>query len=731
MKEPASDLATLVIALVIAALARVDTAVGLVLSYLGAWALVNLARAVGWPRAPIAAPKLVIAIAILAVLLVPLRDLATRSSALAEHEALASPLEHIGDRLALESDPAITPALVSGDRPQTYFVRASGSHVRVRLGAELEWIDAEGLGHGVFRVEYDPRRDGAPPPHAHETLATISVDGALSTRRLLAVTPMPHPRWLRLSPDRARACVPSEETDEVIVISTGRESERIETLDGPTDCAIANDGSLYVTHRFARDVLHVDASRARSTLDAFGFGAVAIAILGDDLCIAREGPGSEIRCLHDGASLAIAGTPLFLVSVFPDVALVVATRSPAALMRIERANGALVVRESISLVSPAAHVSADPSEPTLLVALTDLDGPGHAGLGNHFVEDRVASLDTSRFVLLDDHLTNWRTERQDHAGDVDRGASPLGISRSTRGTSWVAFAGTDEIEEIGGDLARPRVIDTAALGVSAPFSVVELADGSLVVTSPSSGLVVVLDADGELRSSIALASDDHELLRDDPDALQLRFGERAFYEATRSGVSCQSCHLHGGTDGVTHNIGGRIAAPTLDVRGLCGTSPYLRDGSYPRLRDLHEVAVTEYRGYREPAGDRGATIEAWLRTLPTQRSFAARDPEREREGLDVFFRAGCPECHAPPAFTSLGLHAIESVFPAAPARTEGRLLDVPSLRGVGASAPYLYDARAETLRSIFEDHNDPDRHGHTRELDSDALDALVAFLRSL
>jgi hypothetical protein len=305
----------------------------------------------------------------------------------------------------------------------------------------------------------------------------------------------------------------------------------------------------------------------------------------------------------------------------------------------------------------------------------------------------------------------------------------MGLFATTRGTQWVAFSGTDEIEELGG--AAPHVIDLAPLGVSAPHAVVELADGTIVVTSPSSGRIAVLDHDGALLRSIELAPGDRELLRGDAASLQLRYGERAFYEATRSGVSCESCHLHGGTDGATHNIGGRVAAPTLDVRGLLGTSPYLRDGSYPRIRDLDEVARTEYRGYRLPAGDRGANVEAWLRTQAIPPTFVARDAMREREGLDVFFRAGCPDCHAAPAFTSLGSHAIEAVFPDAPRASQGRLLDVPSLRAVAVSAPYLFDGRAATLEAIFDEHNRADRHGHTRALDASERAALMTFLRSL
>lgn len=719
MRRPALDLATLVIAVVIAAAARVEGLVGLVLAYGAAWLAVNVATVRGWPPSELRVPVPVAVMLVLVVVAVPSRDLATRTTTIVEHEALSSPLEHLADRLALETGPAIAPSLVSTDRPQTFFVRAAGARVRVRFGAGLPWLEAEGMGHGVFRLDYDPR--GAEVPSGHATEATIEVDGQPSPRTLRVASPAPHPRWPRRSANGTRACIPSEETDEVVIVALDAEPERVETYDAPTDCVIADDGTMFVAHRHAGRIMH--RSRAGRTVDIdVGGSASALALLDERPCIARDG---EVRCFGPHPLRAhVEGTPLFLAGVPGEAALVLATRSPASLVRLERDGETLGVRTVHPLTTPPAFLVVE--GPRVVVALSDRDD---AGLGNHFVQDRIATFDARTLALLEDRPTAYRTERQDHAGDVDRGASPMGIAPTTRGTTWVAFAGTDEIEELGGP--APRVIDTAPFGASAPFGVVELADGAIVVTSPSSGLVIVLEPDGRVRARVALAPSDRELLAEDPDALQLRYGERAFYEATRSGVSCQSCHLHGGTDGAVHNIGGRVLAPTLDVRGLIGTSPYLRDGSYPRLRDLHEVAVTEYRGYRESAGDRGANVEAWLRTLPPPPTFVRREPALEREGLDVFFRAGCPDCHAAPAFTSLGLHAVDAVFPGEHGRGEGRLLDVPSLRSLAVSAPYLYDGRAATLRAVLTDQNPGDRHGHTRHLDPPALDALEAFLRSL
>lgn len=730
MKERGPDLAMLVLGLVIAAALRAASFAGLLGALTIAFVLVNVARVLGWPRPLPSLPRGVVALALVVAVAVPLGDLASRAHALLETEGLRGLGEHVADRARVEADPSIAPPLVPGDRPLTYFVRASGEHVRVRLGPSMEWIEAEALGHDVFRADYDPTEHGAPDATAHETVASIEVDERITTRTLLAATPAPHPRWLRLSPDRARACVTSEESDEVITFGAG-EPVRTPTLDGPTDCAIEDDGTVHVVHRYASALLSIEDGRATRSIELGSRGAVSLAATAEGFFLAIDGRVGEVLRLSRDLALVeratLPGHPTFMASTGTSV--LVTTTAPATLTRLG-AGGSLGVVAMRALVGPAVHLAVTPDGRAVVLALTDFVEDGAPHLGNHYVEDRLATFAATSLALLEDRPTARRTARQDHAGDVDRGASPMGLSFTVRGTLLVAFAGTDEVSELDG-LAPARSLDTAPHGLSAPFSAVELANGTMVVTSPSSGRITVFAPDRSVELSLALAPSDRELLHDDPDALQLRFGERAFYEATRSGISCQSCHLHGGSDGAFHNIGGRLAAPTLDVRGVLGTSPYLRDGTYPLLRDLHEVAITELRGYREPGGDRARTLEAWMRTLPPPPRQVPRDPQQERAGLDVFVRAGCPDCHAAPAFTSLTLHPIEAVFPDAPTRAEGRVLDTPSLRSVATSAPYLYDGRAVSIEAVFRDHNASDRHGHTAALSDDELTALFAFLRSL
>ena len=104
---------------------------------------------------------------------------------------------------------------------------------------------------------------------------------------------------------------------------------------------------------------------------------------------------------------------------------------------------------------------------------------------------------------------------------------------------------------------------------------------------------------------------------DDPATLLIRRGERAFYEGTRAGISCQSCHAHGDSDYTRHDIGQGIVPSVLSVRGIAGTSPYLRDGSHWRLRDLHDLAEEGYRGYtRQVEWDRSRALAAYMQSLP-------------------------------------------------------------------------------------------------------------------
>jgi hypothetical protein len=270
------------------------------------------------------------------------------------------------------------------------------------------------------------------------------------------------------------------------------------------------------------------------------------------------------------------------------------------------------------------------------------------------------------------------------------------------------------------------------LPLVAPHGVADLGDGHWAVSSPSAGVIGVFDG----REQVAL----HRLAPDDGlDAAGLlrRRGERAFYESTSTGLSCQSCHLHAGDDRSAHDITSKgkdkvMLKATLSTRGVAGTAPYLRNGSFPRIADLADVGRFPYR---RRIVDRGAVLDAYVKglALPLHpRTIEQRDHDRERRGHDAFVEARCNLCHVPPAFTNLSRHPIRALFPRFGQKVgAGHVLDTPSLLGLWQSAPYLVDGRAATLRSIFTEHNPDNRHGDSQALSEAELDDLVYFLEGL
>jgi hypothetical protein len=685
--------------------------------------------------------------------------LGARAEELLDHESFHGLGEHLADRIRLERAVAMHPPLVVDARPQRFYVRADDARgVRVTLAPGVRPLDAQPLGHGLFRLDYDPRAHGA-PMRGGSVDAVLEVDGDAHARAVTVVRALAHPRVLHASPDGRHACTTSEETDEAFVVDAAGALLRLPTRDGPADCAWLDDATLALAHRHDARLTFVSlADRAETTL-AIGHGAQRLAVSADGtrLAVLLDGPSTRVRgevVLVDvarrrvTARASLAGVPDFVAFASDARALVVAQRAPAALLRVVHEGASLRVERTRPLLAPATAFAPLDGGARLVFAATDWHDAATPHLGNHFIADQLLTVDAQTLALVAQRFTATRSARQDAAGDVDRGLSPLGLTPKPDGDWLVAFAGSDELALVSPRGAPTRAFDVARAGLSAPHSVVALAgpDGAvLVATSPSSGLVAVLDArTGAPRTLHRLAPDDRALLHADPDALARRYGERAFYEGTRAGIACQSCHPHGGTDGMAHNIGGRVLAPTLPLFGLAGTSPYLRDGSYPRVADLLEVAEHRYRGYREPAGDRGATLDTWVRALPLP---APRPPEvaspssesspswsvvsgSERRGLDAFARAGCPSCHAFPAFTNLGRHAARAVFPRG-RHAPGAALDTPSLRAVSRRERFLHDGRARSLAAIFDAHDPDGRHGRAHELEPAARADLIAFLESL
>ena len=643
---------------------------------------------------------------------------------LTDREGLLELAPRLSDRLALTNEVTFAPPLLRFDQPQTFFARTSEDAAQAVLVVSDQRHEGQALRHGVFR--FDVHVQGSTQAFDEAFPVMIEVDGTPHTQHVLAVSPLAHPS--RIGVGNGKACIISEETDEMRILDEhGALSTPFHPGDGPVACAFSGE-SIVILLRYELYITSMRDGTWRRGAE-IGLGATAMARTNSHLAVLVEGLTNEFLLLDaEGmnvlARMPLVGVPIDLATT-GDV-IFIATRSPARIHRIQVQGNALRLTQTRALAMPAFAITANAD--SVVLASTDYRDLAEENPGNHFIEDQLIWLDTTSLVTSRIEPTARRTARQDHAGDVDRGLSPISLAFDEEGALLVAFAGSFELARFPRS-GLPTYLDMRRdLGMPRAFVQV---GGHYVATSPSEGQSATLDRSLRVLRVDAWGPSTQALRSEDPNALRVRMGEQAFWEGTRAGASCQSCHLLGATDGEAHNIGQRILAPTLDVRGLEGTAPFLRDGSYPALGDLYEVAVEEYRGYRTHAGNRQATLDAFMRTLPLPHIESPRAIERERRGLDAFFEARCAECHTPPAFTNLSRHAARDLFPDAVLHDESISLDVPSLRALRTSAPYLFDGRAETLGEVLIEHNASRRHGDAISLSDEAQRDLLFFLESL
>jgi hypothetical protein len=659
---------------------------------------------------------------------------------IATQEGLFGASERFFDRLRLQSEPALAPPLLSTDRPQSFFVNAPGTRrLRVRFLATESPRDAQALGAGLFRIDYDPRAS-AKALHEGPLTVQLELDGQRIERSLQVVEPLPHPRWFCVSPSRTAAATPSEETDELIV-SADHALLRIATGDGPVDCAWLDEQHVVVSHRFEAALWVIDVAQRKVARTVPLTAAAARMALSPDrsrLVVAQLGRTPQLTVwlvpeLRELARVPLAEAADWLVFGSDADSLLVSLRGAACLQRWARSGDGYALAKNLQLGRPALTLARSRDGARAWLATTDFRPDGRRQLGNHFVQDQLLTVDTASLRVLERRLSARRSERQSKPGDVDQGASPMGLAELSDGTLAVSFAGSDALGRLDPQTQDFTMLDLAPSGVLAPHGVAELVDGSLLLSSPVAGALAWLGA-GARPVVLPLGPSDAQLRTDRPAALRRRIGEHAFYEGTRSGISCQSCHIHADSDRSAYNLGDHRLVATLSVRGLMGTAPYLRDGSYARIRDLDEVAQTLYRGYLRHEPNRALALEAFVAALPRPDPLprAQRDPAAEERGYTAFRKAHCERCHAPPAFTNLGQVPARSLFPRWAAKLPAtELFDVPSLLSLSASAPYLNDGRARDLGAVLDENSESNLHGDTRALDTRERRDLIAFLESL
>lgn len=193
---------------------------------------------------------------------------------------------------------------------------------------------------------------------------------------------------------------------------------------------------------------------------------------------------------------------------------------------------------------------------------------------------------------------------------------------------------------------------------------------------------------------------------------------------------------------------------TLSSPGALGWSDTAAFARHLRGMPSYRSAFLRVFGTEPSAALAAKAIAAFLRILlsgnaPYDR-FVHGDStalsRQQRQGMELFFRLGCAECHRPPLFTDYDFHCtglLSHYWEEGRAAVTGNPTDVarfrtPSLRNVALTAPYLHDGSLASLREVLQRYNAggypvPTKDARIRPLglSEHELDALEAFLHSL
>jgi len=201
-------------------------------------------------------------------------------------------------------------------------------------------------------------------------------------------------------------------------------------------------------------------------------------------------------------------------------------------------------------------------------------------------------------------------------------------------------------------------------------------------------------------------------------------GRTLFHLETGTGLACASCHPEGQDDGRVWNFTGFGPRRTQSLRGgILGSEPFHWDG---QEADFTALAVDVMQGrmagplLSQPHMDALAVYVDGFKAMPAPATPASGDVAHGK-ALFEDQTVGCATCHSGPRFSNDQTVSVGG--------NDGPL-QVPSLVGVWARAPYLHDGCAGTLMERFT-RCDAGQHGNVKGLSGDDLNAIVAYLDTL
>ncbi len=217
-------------------------------------------------------------------------------------------------------------------------------------------------------------------------------------------------------------------------------------------------------------------------------------------------------------------------------------------------------------------------------------------------------------------------------------------------------------------------------------------------------------------------------------------GRRLFYDANdrrvsglTASVACSSCHLEGRDDGHVWSFpDGPRQTPTLAGRGMADTAPFHWSGEFPQMAAFLNHTVVSRMGGRGLDTVSATALTHYMEALPAPENpyLKAELTAQQSHGRQVFAKAQCNACHSGQWLTNNTNAAVGTLAKRDNGLVVSQGLNVPSLRGLARSGPYLHDGSVVTLGERVV-KNDGDKHGKTSDLTKTEVDDLVAYLQTL
>ncbi len=246
-------------------------------------------------------------------------------------------------------------------------------------------------------------------------------------------------------------------------------------------------------------------------------------------------------------------------------------------------------------------------------------------------------------------------------------------------------------------------------------------------------------------------------------------GKKIFYDASSEQIaqdgylSCASCHLEGGSDGqiwdlTSLNEGLRN---TIDLRGKSGTGHGRLHwtANFDEVHDFeHQIRLLnsgtglleqkDFEQHQDPLGTPKAGIsedlDALAEYVASLSSFSV-SPYKHSDGSltadaaagrQIFNQLACFQCHGGDAYTNSEagfLYDVGTLKPSSGKRIGSTLLglDVPTLKGLWYSSPYLHDGSATSIREVLITYNPDGTHADISSLSSKEIDQLITFLHQI